>query len=163
RLRYNYAGGTFASGVLMPANIWSRTRRSFLQQAGAAALGLSFGPLSGCGQKQSSGGASGGEEPKLNFYNWDTYIGETTLGDFKKASGVEVTMSLFATNDELFAKLRAGNPGYDVIVPSNEYVTRMFKANMLMPLDHVKIPNAKNLAPEFQDTSFDPGLKYCMP
>jgi spermidine/putrescine-binding protein len=41
------------------------------------------------------------------------------LDDFKEASGIDVNMSLFATNDELFAKLRAGNPGYDVIVPGS--------------------------------------------
>ena len=105
-------------------------RRSLLKGFGAAAIGISFGgALAGCSDKTKSGGAtkiaSTGEEPKLNFYNWDTYIGETTLDDFKGASGVDVNMSLFATNDELFAKLRAGNPGFDVIVPSNDFVERM--------------------------------------
>src|SRR5690606_35099742 len=89
------------------------SRRSLLQQFGAAAIGISFaGGLSACGR--------GGGGRTVNFYNWDTYIGETTLADFQEATGVNVNMSLFATNDELFARLRAGNPGYDVIVPSNE-------------------------------------------
>ena len=68
------------------------------------------------------------EEKKLNFYNWDTYIGETTLADFNRATGIEVKMDLYADNDELFAKLKAGNPGYDVIVPTNDSVERMIKA-----------------------------------
>ena len=73
-------------------------------------------------------------------------------------------MSLFATNDELFAKLRAGNPGYDVIVPGSEFVERMIQANLLEPLDHAKIPNMKNIAPEFiNDAPFDPGRKYSLP
>jgi spermidine/putrescine transport system substrate-binding protein len=72
-------------------------------------------------------------------------------------------MSLFSNNDELFARLRAGNPGFDVIVHSNEFVTRMSEANMLMPLDRAKIPNFTNLLPEFQDAAFDPGRKYSMP
>lgn len=133
------------------------SRRSILQQTGAAAVGISFAGLA------SSCGESGGGGRSINFYNWDTYIGETTLDDFKEASGVTVNMSLFATNDELFAKLRAGNPGYDVIVPSNEFVTRMAQAQMLIPLDKAKIPNFANLAPEFQDASFDPGRQYSMP
>jgi spermidine/putrescine transport system substrate-binding protein len=104
------------------------------------------------------------EEKKLNFYNWDTYIGETTLPDFTKATGIDVNMSLFATNDELFAKLRAGNPGFDVIVPGSEFVERMIKANMLEPLDHAKIPNIKNISPEFiKDAPYDPGRKYSLP
>jgi spermidine/putrescine transport system substrate-binding protein len=132
------------------------SRRSILKGLGAAAIGISL-----VGKKSSAWAA---EEPKLNFYNWDTYIGETTLEDFKDASGIDVNMSLFATNDELFAKLRAGNPGYDVIVPGSEFVERMIQADLLEPLDHAKIPNIKNVAPEFiNDAPYDPGRKYSMP
>jgi spermidine/putrescine transport system substrate-binding protein len=130
------------------------SRRSFLAGTGAVAAGISIGPRF----------AWAAEEPKLNFYNWDTYIGETTLGDFKDASGIDVSMDLFADNDELFAKLKEGNPGYDLIVPTNDYVERMITAKMLSPLDHGKIPNfKKNVAKAFQDTQFDPGRKYSMP
>jgi spermidine/putrescine transport system substrate-binding protein len=132
------------------------SRRSLLKGLGAAAVGISL-----LGKKSP---AWAEEEPKLNFYNWDTYIGETTLADFQKASGIDVNMSLFATNDELFAKLRAGNPGFDVIVPGSEFVQRMIQANLLEPLDHAKIPNIKNVAPEFiKDAPYDPGRKFSMP
>lgn len=130
------------------------SRRQFVH--GAAAVGLSVTAL-----PKFAGAA---EEKKLNFYNWDTYIGETTLDDFQAASGIEVTMDLFADNDELFAKLREGNPGYDVIVPSNDYVARMIAADMLEPLDKSKIPNTKHLYPRFlEDESFDPGRNFSLP
>lgn len=133
------------------------SRRSILKQFGAAAVGISFaGAAASCNR-----GGGGGRV--VNFYNWDTYIGPTTLDDFAAASGATVQMSLFATNDELFARLRAGNPGYDVIVPSNEFVTRMSQAQMIVPLDRTKIPNFANLLPEFQDAAFDPGRQYSMP
>ncbi len=135
------------------------SRRSLLTALGAAAVGVSF---TACSQPGASP-AAGGEEPKLNFYNWDTYIGETTLADFKKASGVDVNMSLFATNDELFAKLKAGNPGFDVIVPSNEFVSRMTEAKLIQPLDHSKIPNLKNIDPSFMNPDYDPGRKMSVP
>lgn len=143
-------------------------RRSLLKGLGAAAIGISFGgSLAGCGEGSKPGSAakiaSTGEEPKLNFYNWDTYIGETTLQDFKGASGVDVSMSLFATNDELFAKLRAGNPGFDVIVPSNDFVERMAQSDMIVPLDKAQIPNFKNVDPAFADVAYDPQRKYSMP
>ena len=138
------------------AKSFTTSRRSILKGLGAAAIGISLV------DKKSAAWAD--EEKKLNFYNWDTYTGETTLEDFKNASGIDVNMSLFATNDELFAKLRAGNPGYDVIVPGSEFVERMIKANLLEPLDHAKIPNIKNIAPEFvKDAPFDPGRKYSLP
>lgn len=129
------------------------SRRSFLAGTGAVAAGVTILPK----------GGFAAEEPKLNFYNWDTYIGETTLGDFKDASGIEVKMDLFADNDELFAKLKGGNPGYDVCVPTNDYVERMIQANMLEEIDHSKIPNFKNIAPAFQDAAFDPGRKFSLP
>jgi spermidine/putrescine transport system substrate-binding protein len=125
------------------------TRRAFLG-GGAAAVGLT---LTGCGEKG----------PSINFYNWDTYVGATTLAGFTAATGTSVNMSFFANNDELFAKLRGGNPGYDVIVPSNDFVERMVAADLLLPLDHARIPNLANIAPEFRDPPFDPKRRYSMP
>ena len=71
----------------MPKKSWV-SRRRFLAGTGAVAAGLSFAPKFGWSA----------EEAKLNFYNWDTYIGETTLADFQKASGIETKMDLFADN-----------------------------------------------------------------
>ena len=129
------------------------SRRGFLAGLGGAAVGISLTGLGSCAPRGKS----------LNFYNWDTYIGKTTLADFQAASGVKVKMSLFANNDELFAKLRGGNQGYDVIVPTNDFVERMVSADMLLPLDHAKIPNIKNIAASFQDADFDKGRRYSMP
>ena len=100
---------------------------------------------------------------QVNVYNWDTYIGETTLQDFSAASGIEVRYDLFADNAELFARLREGNPGYDVIVPTNDFTERMILAGMLQKIDHSAIPNMANLDPAFQDAAFDPGRAYSIP
>ncbi len=128
-------------------------RRAVLKGTGAALIGLTFLPRFSMAE----------EEKKLNLYNWDTYIGETTLADFQTATGIETKMDLFADNDELFAKLKGGNPGYDVIVPTNDMLERMIKANMVIPLDHSKIPNMANIDKPFQDATFDPGRKHSIP
>lgn len=129
-------------------------RRQVLTGLGAVAAGVTFLPRH----------SLSAEEKKINFYNWDTYIGENTLSEFNEATGIEARMDLYADNDELFAKFKAGNPGYDVIVPTNDYVERMIKADMLMPLDHGKIPNIANIEQSFFDNaSFDPGRKYSLP
>ena len=129
------------------------SRRGFLAGLGTAAVGVTLGGLAGCGPRGKS----------INFYNWDTYIGATTLASFKAATGITVNMSLFANNDELFAKLRGGNQGYDVIVPTNDFVERMVAADMLLPLDRAKIPHLANVAPEFRNPPFDPGRKFSLP
>jgi len=129
-------------------------RRGFLEGLGVAAVGITLTGLGGC--KKHAGNA-------VNLYTWDTYIGKNTVSGFEKTTGAELKVSLFANNDELFAKLRGGNPGYDVVVPTHDYVTRLTKAGLLQPLDHAKIPNMKNIAPQFQDAPYDPGRKYSMP
>lgn len=129
------------------------SRRRFLAGSGAVAAGISIVPTFG----------ALAEAKTLNFYNWDTYIGETTLSDFKGSSGIDVKMDLFSDNDELFGKLKAGNPGYDLIVPSSDFVERMILADMLMPLDHQAIPNRTNVGPAFLEVAFDPGRKYSIP
>jgi spermidine/putrescine transport system substrate-binding protein len=142
-----------------------QNRRSIIKQLGAAAVGLSFtSSLVGCsGGSNDAKLAATGEEAKLSFYTWDTYIGENTIADFNKASGIDVNISLFATNDEMIAKFRTGNPGFDVIVPANDTIERMIAEEMLQPLDHSKIPNFKNVGAEFIDPVFDAGRKYSMP
>lgn len=140
----------------------TRGRRSLLQALGVAAVGISFGGVAACSKGEGKK-LSNGEEAKLNFYNWDTYIGENTLDNFKEAAGVDVTMDLFDSNDVLFAKFKAGNPGYDVIVPSNDFVERMSKAGMLMPLDHAQIPNKKNIDPAYINVEYDLQRKFSMP
>ncbi len=142
----------------MPSRRRGASRRSLLSGFGAAAAGFS---LEACAGKAPLG--RNGEQKRLNFYNWDNYIGDTTLADFARASGVAVKMSLFSTNDELFAKLRPGNPGFDVVVPSNEYVTRLRIAGLIQPLDHAKLPNLKNIQPAFIDAPFDPGRRWSVP
>ena len=128
------------------------SRRSLMKGAGLFAA-MTFLPRNAMSE----------EEKKLSFYNYDTYVGEHSLADFNAATGIEVKLDLFADGDELFTKLKAGNPGYDVIVPTNDKVERMIKAKMIVELDHNKIPNMKNIDPAFLNPSFDPGRKYSLP
>jgi len=130
------------------------SRRSVLGSVfattGAVAAGLRFGPAEA---------ASG----KLRFFNWDTYIGANTLGGFKDATGVEVEMSLFASNDELFAQIAGNGPAYDVIVPSCDFVTRMVERDLLLTLDHARLPNLANMAAQFLDPPYDLKCAHSVP
>ncbi len=134
----------------------SRTRanrRSVLKGTAGLVAGLTFLPRFALSE----------EEKELSLYNYDTYIGETTLADFNTATGVEARLDLYADMDEMFAKLKAGNPGYDAIVVANDFVERMAAANMLSVLDHSKLQNMANIDPSFLNPSFDPGRKFSIP
>ena len=129
----------------------SFSRRNFLKTSGVAAVGLTFG----------SNSAFGAES--LNVYNWDTYIGDKTLGDFSSSTGIEVQYDLYANLEEMYAKFQAGNPGYDVIVPSDYMLETMIAADMLVELDKSRLPNFEHVDPNFLNPSFDPGCKYNIP
>lgn len=105
---------------------------------------------------------SGGE---LNVYNWSDYIGETTIADFEKETGIKVRYDTYDGNETLEAKLVVGNTGYDVVFPSSSFFARQIKSGLYLKLDKSKLDNWKNLDP-FVVTNIadhDPGNEYAVP
>jgi putrescine transport system substrate-binding protein len=104
-------------------------------------------------------------EPVVKVYNWSDYIGETTLDDFQKASGIKVQYDVFDSNETLEGKLLAGRSGYDIVVPSNHFLGKQIKAGAFQKLDRNLLPNWKNLDPLLlkQLETNDPGNLYAVP
>jgi len=102
-------------------------------------------------------------QTKFKLYNYTTYIDDQILKDFEKQFNVEVVYDTFADMDELTAKMQAGNPGYDVIIPSDYAVALLAQSDLLEPLDAAKIPNLKNVDPQFLSPWYDEGNKYSAP
>jgi spermidine/putrescine transport system substrate-binding protein len=100
---------------------------------------------------------------KLNIYNWDGLLAPNTVSDFEKANNLKVTYDLYATNEELLAKLQAGAKGYDLIFPSDYMTGIMIKQGMLEKIDFANIPNYKNINLKFKDLPFDPKNEYSIP
>ena len=100
---------------------------------------------------------------KLNIYNWTSYIAEDTVPNFEKLCGVSVTYDTYPSEDDLLARIRQGNPGYDIIVPSGVVTSPLIAEGLLEPLDKSKIPNLANLNTSLLDQSFDPGNMYTLP
>ncbi|MCE1161763.1 extracellular solute-binding protein [Thiomonas intermedia] len=101
----------------------------------------------------------------LNIYNWSDYIAPTTVPGFQKDTGIKVRYDTFDSNETLFAKMVAGDTGYDIVVPSSNWAAIDIKGDLLHPIDKSKIPNYKNLNPELmkQLAAVDPGNKYLIP
>ncbi|HZH28107.1 MAG TPA: polyamine ABC transporter substrate-binding protein [Azospirillaceae bacterium] len=103
------------------------------------------------------------QKKTVNVFNWSDYIGETTLADFTRETGIEVNYDVYDSNDALQARLSVGRSGFDVVVPTAEpFLARQIQANLLRPLDRSKIPNWKNLDPELMKLveTADPGNKH---
>jgi spermidine/putrescine transport system substrate-binding protein len=99
----------------------------------------------------------------LNVYNWSTYVAPDTISNFEALCGVSVNYDVYGGNDELQARLRQGNPGFDIVVPTGETMALMIVEGLLEPIDLSLIPNFANLSPALVDTIFDPGNQYSIP
>ncbi|MDI9347612.1 MAG: polyamine ABC transporter substrate-binding protein [Methylacidiphilales bacterium] len=117
--------------------------------------------LVSCGKKDSET-ASG--DRVLNIYNWNDYIDEKTIPDFEAKTGIKVKYDLFDTNEVVEAKLTAGSSGYDIVVPASNFMERFVKAGLVQKLDKSKIPNYKNVDPDFYKNlaQFDPNNEHAI-
>jgi spermidine/putrescine-binding protein len=99
----------------------------------------------------------------LLLYNWSEYMDPDLLVAFGEEHGISATEDTFTSNEALLAQIRAGGADYDVIIPSDYMVEIMIEEGLLLELDHDAIPNRENVADEFTDPPYDPGLAYSMP
>ena len=70
------------------------------------------------------------DQRELRVYNWADYILPSVPKDFAKDTGIKVTWDTFDTNESLEAKLLTGNSGYDLVVPSNQFLDTQIKAGV---------------------------------
>ena len=102
--------------------------------------------------------------PRLKIYNWTYYTPDTVIKKFEKEYGVKVSYDQFASNEELYAKLKTGSSSYDIIFPSGDFVSIMIGQDMLEKIDKSKIPNLKNIDPDvLRKLSYDPDMNYSVP
>lgn len=103
------------------------------------------------------------DRPTLYVYNWGDYIDETILGEFEEETGIKVVYDSYATNEDMYVKIKSGGSVYDLIFPSDYMLTRMLEEDMLEEIDLKKIPNAKYVEERFMGNEYDPENKYSLP
>lgn len=108
-------------------------------------------------------GCGGAGKQTLKVYNWGDYIGEDVIKDFEKKYDVNVIYETFATNEEMYTKLKGGGSDYDVLFPSDYMLERMIKEDILEKIDHSNIPNFKYIEERFKNLSYDPDNEYSVP
>ena len=115
---------------------------------------LALGVLSGCGPAK----------PELHIYTWSDYIANEVIAKFEKENNCIVKVDTFDSNEAMFAKLKAGSSGYDIIMPSSYQIPVMVKNGMLQKLDHSKLPNVrKNFDKSYGSSILDPSFAYNVP
>ena len=110
--------------------------------------------------------AAQADDKVLHVYNWSDYIAADTVAKFEKQTGIKVVYDVFDSNETLEAKLLAGKSGYDIVVPSNNFLAKQIKAGVYQELDRSKLPNWKNLDEDLLKAvgdASDTGNKHAFP
>ncbi len=104
------------------------------------------------------------QERVVNVYNWSDYIDSSIIDDFTKETGIKVVYDTFDSNEILETKLLAGGTGYDVVVPTANFLARQIQAGVFQKLDKSKLPNLSNMWPEVMErlAKYDPGNEYAV-
>ena len=113
---------------------------------------------------------SAAEQVTLNIYNWGEYIsdGSDDTVDVNKAfeekyPHIKINYINYASNEDLYGKLKAGGSSYDVIFPSDYMISRMIEENMLEKIDVSKLENYKYIDDRYKNLAYDPNNEYSVP
>lgn len=109
-------------------------------------------------------GCSKNDGKTLYLFNWTYYTPDSVIKNFETEFGVKVKVDSYASNEEMFAKLKAGATGYDVVVPSQDYVSIMIKEDMLEKIDLEKFTNKGNISSlVLEKATYDSTMQYSVP
>lgn len=110
-----------------------------------------------------------GQNVSINVYNWGEYISDGSDGmmdinrEFEELTGIRVYYSTFATNEELYSKLRGAGASYDIIIPSDYMIGKMITEDMLLPINLENIPNYQFIGEQYQHALYDPDNRFSVP
>lgn len=106
---------------------------------------------------------SGGDTEEVLVYNWGDYIDREVLTLFEEETGIKVKYDTFATNEDMYVKIKGGGSNYDVIIPSDYMIQRMIREDMLETMDMSKLENYGKIDPALLSPAYDPTDEYSVP
>ena len=166
-----------------------KAQRQGAKSKAAQASGKKRKPLSDRGRKILAGSvlgvaavlilvvsvAGGSDTLELNVYNWGEYISDGSDGSLDTVKAFEawyeetygekvhVNYTTYASNEDMYAKLKSGAVSYDVIIPSDYMIARLANEDMLLPLNFDNIPNYQYIEDQFRGLYYDPDDTYSIP
>jgi spermidine/putrescine transport system substrate-binding protein len=105
----------------------------------------------------------GRKTPELKIYTWSDYFKPELLQRFEKEHGCRIIIDTFESNESMYAKIKAGAAGYDLLTPSSYFVKIMFDQGFLTVLDHGQLPNLKHVDPDYLKIAVDPQMHHSVP
>lgn len=100
---------------------------------------------------------------ELSLYNWGNYTSPELLEKFEQETGIKVTVTEYDSNDTALAKVRAGGTGFDIVVPSANFMPIWIAEGLLLESRPDQMENFKNVDPRWVDVAWDQGRRYSVP
>ena len=168
--------------ILAPLSFRHKLSRRSLFQIGGAAAGLAIvgtacGDDDDGGATETTGGGGGGptqasgdwsrvvnkSSGTLSMYTWGEYNDPEIVGGLAESVlGVQMKVDYFASNEDLITKLSAsgGSSGFDIVVPTGQYIPQMIEKGLIQKLDTSLLPNMANVDPLYLGRAWDPANEY---
>ncbi len=118
--------------------------------AGLAAMSIAF---AACGKAR----------PVLCVYTWSDYIKPDLVRRFEREQDCRVVLDTFESNEAMYAKLRAGATGYDLLTPSSYMVSLMHAQGLVRRLDRALLPNIVHVDPDYLAMAIDKTMDHSVP
>lgn len=112
--------------------------------------------FAGCGTPKDS-------SKVIHLFNAGDYIDENLLKQFEDETGIQVSMDIFETNEMMYEKVKNGESGYDLIIPSDYMIERMIKEDLIQKINFDNIPNYVNIDEKYKNLAYDPTNEYSVP
>ena len=106
---------------------------------------------------------SASAEGELNIYNWGNYTSPELIKKFEETYNVKVTITDYDSNTTALTKIEAGGHGFDIVVPSANYVPIFVDKGLLMESRPDQMENFKNVSARWRDVPWDPGRHFTVP
>ena len=104
------------------------------------------------------------KKPELHIYTWSDYIDTSLIEEFETKYNCRVVIDTFDSNESMYAKIKAGASGYDIIVPTSYMAQVMYQQKLIDKLDLSKIPNVKFIDKLYlKNLAFDKNMTYSIP
>ena len=107
--------------------------------------------------------ASAAAEGDLFLYNWTDYTSPDLVDKFERETGINVTLDTYDSNETLLAKLKQGGGGYDIVVPSHNFVEILISEGLIQRIDAKSLPGFENIDPKWQGPEWDSDNSYTVP
>lgn len=119
--------------------------------------------LTGCSSAETGNAPAETDENVLNLFNWSEYLPESIVKDFENKYNIKVNSMTYSSNEEMLARIMAGDDVFDLSVASDYMVDVMRKQKLMEEIDMSNIPNIKNIGGQFKNLYCDPGNKFSVP